>query len=104
MGYFVIWLLVMLSVPFMRDVFYENSKVWMRQMEPYKTDNITLVMQVLSVIGDGEWYGYFVMIFNYGFGQLYEYNFFSLTIFLNLHTSNALKQGLHDSRPQFDDP
>ena len=57
---------MMLSVPFMRDVFYDNSKVWMRQMAPYKTDNITLVMQVLSVIGDGEGYGYFIMIFNYG--------------------------------------
>lgn len=56
------------------------------------------------MIGDGEYFGYTVVGGCYGFGYSYDYLYLSLTLFLSIHVINTLKQGIHDSRPQFDDP
>ena len=76
---------MVLSVPMMRELFYEPSKVWMRNLQPYKTNEITQVMQVLSVIGDGQLYFYILIAITFGLGKRYEFTYLTLCFLLNFH-------------------
>ena len=78
----------------MRNTLYENSKDWMRSLQPYKRYEITQFMQVLSWLGDGEplYYG-FAAIY-YGFGKNYEFTYLTCIFFMTYHWNNFLKQGL----------
>ena len=103
-GYSLVALLIILSVPTLQNIFYEQSKVWLRQVEPYKTAQMTGLMQLLSVMGDGEFFFYMIIAVCYGRGKTYDYCYLSTCFILNYHWGNMLKQALHHSRPQFDDP
>ena len=97
-------MLIILCVPTLQNIFYEQSKVWLRQVEPYKTSQMTGLMQLLSVMGDGEFFFYMIIAVCYGRGKTYDYCYLSTCFILNYHWGNMLKQALHHSRPQFDDP
>mmetsp|Transcript_33348 Transcript_33348/g.44865 ORF Transcript_33348/g.44865 Transcript_33348/m.44865 type:complete len:142 (+) Transcript_33348:286-711(+) len=64
---------------------------------------MTSIMQVLSVLGDGEPYFYMIGVI-YSFGYADDFCYLIVAYGLNFQWSSMLKQGLRDSRPQFDDP
>ena len=104
MAFTVSLLVILMSVPLMREALYERSKEWMRLMQPYKHPSITQLMQYLSIIGDGEGLFYCFAGIYYGRGKNYEFTYLTCIFFMTYHWNNFLKQGLQDSRPQFDDP
>ena len=101
--YSLLVLILLLCVPYMRHLFYESSKDLIKSLEPYKRPWLTHLMQFFSVAGDGDCYFYALSIL-FAMNKNYDFIFLVLCLALNLHWNNTLKMGIHDSRPQFDDP
>ena len=94
----------MLIIPTMRTLLYDRSIVWMRMLLPYKREEITAFMQVLSVIGDGTVLLSLCIVSGFGLGRTYDYVYLTTVFFVTYHWSHFFKSALRDSRPQFDDP
>lgn len=74
-----------------------------RAIGPYKTDLLTDIMQVFSVLGDGDCYFYCATLCLL-FDNIYDFCYLTSSLFMSGFWVNFLKVWFQDSRPQFDDP
>ena len=95
----MISLLLIAMMPVMHEIFYERSRVWMHQLKPYQKEEITSLMQALSVIGDGEPYAFFGFLTTYARGKQYDFVYLTFALFATNHWLNILKQGFRYGRP-----
>ena len=88
--------------PLLQKLLYDRSKDWIRQIIPYKRQWMTLIMQLFSIIGDGEPF-FYVMALIYSRGAIFDFSYLCCCFLFSIFWISTLKSGLHHSRPQFDD-
>ena len=92
-------LLILASIPVMRECLYEDSKSLIRTINlSYKTPLLTKIMHNFDLISSGEFFAY-IMFFIYSIGRKTEFAFLFTCFFINAHLINTLKLILHESRP-----
>ena len=72
--YIVTIVIILLSVPLMRNLLYESSKDIIRALVPYRQDWFTNIMQIYSVLFDGEycvWFCGFLLVFGFATDYIY---------------------------------
>ena len=83
--FFLLTVLILISIPVMRELLYEYSKVQIRRINLlYKTPWLTQIMQCFDVMATGELYAY-LMVFLYSIGRKTEFAFFFTCYFINAH-------------------
>ena len=96
--YTLAWLLIILAAPFLKEILYARSMQIIREMHPYKTASRTQVMQIFSVLGDGDPYFYFAALCLL-FDNIYDFCYLTTSLFVSSFWVNILKIWFQDSRP-----